>query len=329
MRSKNVKALGLLSGGLDSMLAIRVLLDQGIKVTAISFVTPFFSDKKAKKAAKALKVPLIVKNITKEHLKMLLNPKHGYGSQMNPCIDCHALMFKMAGDIMKKKKYDFLFSGEVLGERPMSQNKRSLQVVAEESGYADYIVRPLSAKLLPETKCEKEGKVDRTKLLDISGRQRKIQFELAKKYGIQEYPTPASGCLLTDPAFSARLKDLIERSKEISHEDIELLKTGRHVRLDSDNKMIIGRNQNDNEILKAVKIDKYFYIEPSEISGPSCLIPKKLKKDIFDKAIITCASYCDAGEGDKVIFSGKKDKKNKSFEVFHSKDNRPKEFIGV
>ena len=329
MRSKNVKALGLLSGGLDSMLAIRVLLDQGIKVTAISFVTPFFSDKKAKKAAKALKIPLVVKNITKEHLKMLLNPKHGYGSQMNPCIDCHALMFRIAGDIMKKEKYDFLFSGEVLGERPMSQNKRSLQVVAEESGYSDYIVRPLSAKLLPETQCEKEGKVDRTKLLDISGRQRKIQFALAKKYKIKEYPTPASGCLLTDPCFSARLRDLIERSKEISHEDIELLKTGRHIRIDSSNKMIIGRNQNDNEVLKAAKTDKYFYIEPSEISGPSCLMPKKLKKDIFDKAIITCASYCDANEGDKVIFSGKRDKKNENFEVFYSKDNRPKEFIGV
>jgi tRNA-uridine 2-sulfurtransferase len=326
MKKKKIKALGLLSGGLDSMLACKVLKEQGIEVIAISFVTPFFSDKKAKKGAEILKIPLISKDITKEHLKMLLNPKHGYGSQMNPCVDCHALMFKIAGGIMKKEKYDFLFSGEVLGERPMSQNKRSLNIVAEESSYPEYILRPLSAKLLPETRCEKEGKVDRSKLLDISGRQRKRQFELAKKYNMKEYPTPASGCLLTDPGFSGRFKDLIKRSKKVSVQDIELLKTGRHINLDESNKMIIGRNQNDNEILKKTETHKYFYIEPNEIPGPSCLIPKSIKKDLLNKAMATCASYCKTGEGNRVIFSAKK---YKTLETFHFKSNRPKEFIGA
>jgi tRNA U34 2-thiouridine synthase MnmA/TrmU len=197
--------VGLLSGGLDSILAICVLREQNIRIEAVAFITPFFGPGNAQKAVKMLNVPLHVVDITDVHLQMLKKPKHGYGSGMNPCIDCHALMFREAGKLMQQWGADFLFSGEVLGERPMSQNKQSLRVVARDSGFEEYIIRPLSAKLLPITKPEHEGKVDRERLLDIQGRSRKRQMELAKQYGITEYPEPAGGCRLTEPNFSKRL----------------------------------------------------------------------------------------------------------------------------
>jgi len=320
------KALGLLSGGLDSMLAVRVLKEQGIDVTAISFVTPFFSSKRAERAAREMKVPIIIKNITVKHLKMLLKPKHGYGSNMNPCIDCHALMLNIAGKIMEEKKIDFLFTGEVLGERPMSQNKTSLQIVAKESGYEDFVLRPLSAKLLPETKPEREGKVDRSRLLDLSGRQRKRQFELAKKYQLKSIPTPASGCLLTDPGFSNRLRDLFATKRNPTPEDVELLKTGRHIRLDIDNKIIVGRNEADNKILAEIKNDEYKLFFPKEVRGPHCMVPKRLKGKLFCKALDICASYCSASESDDIMFVATEEKE--AIKTSFSKANRPKKFIG-
>ena len=323
-----IKALGLLSGGLDSMLAAAVLKEQAIDVTGISFVTPFFGSRNAQKAVRELGIPLIVKDITVDHMDMLLNPKHGYGSRMNPCIDCHALMLKKAGEIMKKEGFDFIFTGEVLGERPMSQNKVSLGIVAKESGYADYILRPLSAKLLPETKPEREKKVDRNRLLDISGRQRKRQLDLARNYNFKEFPTPASGCLLTDPGFSARLKDLLLIKEKPEPEDIELLKVGRHVKLAKDKKIIIGRNEKDNGDIGNLSHGEYLLFAPEGVRGPYCLVPRKLDEGLLDKAMEICASYCSAGEGDEVVF-GARDRENRiNIKTIHSKANRPKEFVG-
>ena len=323
-----VKALGLLSGGLDSILAVKVLQEQGIGVTAITFVTPFFSSKQAEKAAGTLKIPIIVKNITEEHLEMLLKPKHGYGSAMNPCIDCHALMLKIAGRVMEEKGFDFIFTGEVLGERPMSQNKQSLHIVAKESGYAGYILRPLSAKLLPETKPEVERKVIREKLMDLSGRQRKRQFEMAKNYDIKDFPTPASGCRLTDPGFSGRLKDLIKRKGKPAIGDIELLKAGRHIALDGKHKLIVGRNEEDNTALASAANEKFILFAPCGVRGPYCLVPRELGEGLLEKAAKISASYCSGSEGERVVFREKGADSGVEISAVYSKSNRPKEFVG-
>lgn len=194
----NVKALGLCSGGLDSMLAGLVLREQGIQVHWVSFETPFFSAAKARRASEMTGIPLTVQPIYPIYMQMLLDPPAGYGRYMNPCMDCHSLMFRLAGEMMRERGFDFLFSGEVLGQRPMSQKKPSLRYVEKHSGFDGLILRPLSAKLLPETIPEKEGLVDRDRLLDITGRSRKRQIDLAQQFGITNYPAPAGGCLLTD-----------------------------------------------------------------------------------------------------------------------------------
>ncbi len=323
-----VKALGLFSGGLDSILAVKVMQEQGIEVTAVTFVTPFFDSKDAEAAAEKLKIPIIVKDITGEHLKMLLKPKYGYGSAMNPCIDCHALMLKTAGRIMEEEGFDFIFTGEVLGERPMSQNRQSLHTVARESGYPSYVVRPLSAKFLPETKPESEGKIIRAKLPGLSGRQRKKQLEMAKYYGIKDFPAPASGCRLTEPGFSARLKDLIRREPEPSVEDIRLLRFGRHVALDGKQKIIIGRNAEDNKALASFTNRKFVIYAPRGVKGPYCLIPKKIDKELFLKAAKICASYCSGREGEKIVFTEKGALSGAEMSAIYSKSNRPDEFVG-
>jgi tRNA U34 2-thiouridine synthase MnmA/TrmU len=297
--------IGLLSGGLDSILAIRVLRDQNIHIEAAAFITPFFGPENAQKAAAMLKVPLHVIDFTEAHLEMLKHPKHGYGSAMNPCIDCHALMFQEAGKRMQEWGADFLFSGEVLGERPMSQNKNSLKTVARESGYEEYILRPLSAKLLPMTKPELEGKVDRERLLDFQGRSRKPQMELARQYGITEFPEPAGGCRLTEPNFSKRLKDLMQQNENFSVRDIELLKVGRHVRLSEKIKCIVGRNELENNKIEELRRPEDILIAPEEIPGPAVLIPalesgSLLSPELIMLAASICARYSDATAGTAV-----------------------------
>ena len=244
---RRVRGLGLCSGGLDSMLSGLVLRDQGIEVEWVAFETPFFSSAKARKASRLTGIPLTVKPIYTEYMVMLRNPPAGYGKQMNPCMDCHTMMFRLAGEIMRARGFDFLFSGEVLGQRPMSQTKPSLRYVEKHSGMAGYILRPLSAKLLPETVPEQQGRVDREKLLDIHGRGRKDQIALAQTFGISDYPAPAGGCLLTDKGFSTRLKDLFDHVGECTEAEVHLLKFGRHFRLNPQAKLIVGRTEKDNE----------------------------------------------------------------------------------
>ena len=204
-----MKALCVFSGGLDSMLAAELIRGQGIEVLALFFETPFFESRKARKSAESLKLPIEVVDISERHLAMVKNPKHGYGSHMNPCIDCHALMFRVAGEMLAEKKAFFVVSGEVLGQRPMSQNKQALATVASESGLHGLLLRPLSAKCLPETIPEEKGWVKREDLMDFQGRTRKPQIDLAAKRNITDYPSPAGGCLLTEKVFSRRLKDLL------------------------------------------------------------------------------------------------------------------------
>ena len=246
-KNKGVRALGLCSGGLDSILAGLVLRQQGIAVEWVTFETPFFSAGKAREAARITGIPLRVERITEIYLPMLRNPAIGYGKNMNPCMDCHTLMFRLAGQRMRSEGIDFLFSGEVLGQRPMSQSKTSLRYVEKHSGFEGYILRPLSAKRLPVTIPEASGLVDRERLLDLSGRSRKPQIALAKAFGVTEYPAPAGGCLLTDPNYSRRLKDLFDHQVEVREAELELLKYGRHFRLSDDAKIVVGRTKGENQ----------------------------------------------------------------------------------
>lgn len=289
---RKVRALGLCSGGLDSILSALVLRAQGIEVVWVSFETPFFSSNKARLASKNTGIPIIIKNITHEYLKMLKNPPCGYGKYMNPCMDCHALMFKLAGAIMKENGQDFLFSGEVLGQRPLSQNKQALRYVEKQSGFDGYILRPLSAKKLPETIPERTSMVDRNRLLDISGRSRKPQMKLAEEFGIKDYPSPAGGCLLTDKSFAARLKDLFDHNDKSTENECHLLKYGRHLRLDKNTKIIVGRTKKDNESINKYYIpDEDTLIKMRKIPGPIVLMPGGGSKAMRVLSASICAGY--------------------------------------
>jgi len=303
---KKARALGLCSGGLDSRLAALVLRKQGVAVEWITFSTPFFSSVKAQQASQLLNIPLRVRNITQTYLKMLKNPHCGFGQQMNPCLDCHALMFREAGEIMKVEKFDFLFSGEVLGQRPMSQTKPSLRYVEKNSGFEGYILRPLSAKKLPETIPERQGIIDREQLLDISGRSRKRQIQLATEFGLKDYPAPAGGCLLTDKNFSIRLKDLFRHQENTNEAELELLKYGRHFRVDRTTKIIVGRTKSDNEnIEKHFNPDHDAIITLVDFSSPSVLVSNHHRRDIIILAASICAGYSKVAEHTPVAASVK------------------------
>lgn len=280
------------------MLAGCLLRAQGIDVTWITFETPFFSSNKARQASKQIGIPLIVKNITDTYLKMLVDPPCGYGKHMNPCMDCHTLMFRLAGEIMQKEAFDFLFSGEVLGQRPMSQTRPSLRYVEKNSGFDGYILRPLSAKRLDETIPERKGLVDRSRLLDLAGRSRKPQIRLAKEFNITQYPAPAGGCLLTDARFSERLKDLFAHQPNYETADLELLKFGRHLRLDTNYKIIVGRTKTDNDnICKHYRPTKDILIKSHKIPGPVVLLPLGGPTDLVHQAAEICIGYSKAKAG--------------------------------
>ncbi|MBW1695313.1 MAG: tRNA 4-thiouridine(8) synthase ThiI [Deltaproteobacteria bacterium] len=294
MNSKQIKvrALGLCSGGLDSMLAGLILRKQGVEVVWITFETPFFSSLKAKKASETTSIPLIVQDITQDYLPILKNPPAGYGKWMNPCMDCHALMFRLAGKQLKDGKFHFLFSGEVLGQRPMSQTKSSLRYVEKNSGVEGYILRPLSAKRLPETIPEKKRWVDREQLYDFAGRSRKPQIELARQFGITGYPSPAGGCLLTDKGYSKRLKDLLEHQETVQESELHLLKYGRHFRLKNNTKVIVGRTKPDNQhIVKYYNPAADTLIKVLRIPGPIILIPHGAAPSTIRWIASLCVGY--------------------------------------
>lgn len=275
MLNKKIKALVLMSGGLDSMLAAKTLMEQNVEVTGLVFISNFFGSAKAQKAAKQLGVKLKEIEFKKEHLGMVRSPKHGYGKNMNPCIDCHALMLKHAKKIMEDKGYDFVATGEILGQRPMSQNKNALDIVARESGLDDLLVRPMSAKRLEESRPEKEGKLVRGRLHNIQGRSRDRQIELVEKYGIKEYASPGGGCLLTDPGFSERLMRMFDYWPECGGSDIELLKNGRIFWINKKNGkivIIVGRNKEESENLEKLAQKGDILLELKDEVGPMTLV---------------------------------------------------------
>ena len=271
-------ALALFSGGLDSLLAVKVIEEQGIKVIPVCFESPFFSCRKAIQAGKQNNIFVNVVTLEQDYLNMIQDPHYGYGKNMNPCIDCHAFMYKKLGDMMVKFGADFLISGEVLGQRPMSQQLNGMNAVAKLSGYKDLIVRPLSQKLLQDTKPIREGWVDKELLLELQGRSRTPQIELAEKFGITEYPTPAGGCLLTDPGYSKRLKDLKQHDM-FAKRFVTFLNVGRHFRLDDSTKLTIGRNQNDNEymtvLLENNESQGNIVLKAKVIPGPTGIVQSR------------------------------------------------------
>lgn len=268
-----MKAISLFSGGLDSQLAACLIKQQGITVIGVNFVTPFFGTRQATlDAAKDLDIELLSVDISHEYMsEVLKNPVYGYGQHMNPCIDCHAYMLKKARSIMDDRGASFLVTGEVLGQRPMSQNKSALAAVEKLSGQKGLIVRPLSAKLLEPTIPEIEGWLDREKLLDISGRSRKRQMELAEYFHIKEYPSPAGGCLLTEANYSRRLRHLLKIKEDAAAEELHILSWGRHFNIE-DNLLIIGRNQRENAHIVRAALPGDLLMEAINYPGPVALL---------------------------------------------------------
>ena len=279
---KRYKCFALFSGGLDSMLSALFMQKLGYEVLPIFFETPFFSSEKAIKAAESIGFKLMVHNITDMHLEMLKKPRYGFGKNMNPCIDCHGLMFKEAGRLMKEYDVDFLISGEVLSQRPMSQRKDAMNAVGKLSEVKDLLVRPLSQKLLTDTLPIRESWVKKEDMLDIQGRGRHRQMEMAKEFGIEHYQTPGGGCLLTDIGYSRKLKDLMQYNM-LAMKYLDFLKVGRHFRLNEDVKMIVGRNNNDNEILGEMCTDEIVF-QTTDFPGPLGVVQAKrnLKKEEID-----------------------------------------------
>ncbi|MBM4040059.1 MAG: hypothetical protein FJ290_16260 [Planctomycetes bacterium] len=276
-----VKAIALLSGGLDSSLAIRLMLDQGIEVEALHFVSIFNATAPEKpsllrplRVARQLGVPLVPMRFTAEQLALLRDPAHGFGSQMNPCIDCHMAMLRLAAERMRETGAQFLVTGEVLGQRPMSQRSFVLHQIAKDTGLGGLILRPLSAKLLPPTIPEEKGWVDRERLLDIYGRSRKRQLELARHYALTEHGSPAGGCLLTDPGFAARLRDYFGHlaGAEPDLNDLHLLKYGRHFRLDAATRVIIGRVHRENVTVYTFSRPADLLLTTRDAPGPTALL---------------------------------------------------------
>jgi len=269
-----IKALVVFSGGLDSMLAVKILQEQNIEVTALCFESNFYNADKAKETAKQLDIDLKIIDISEKILELTKNPPNGFGKNMNPCIDCHGMMFRIAGEKMRKDNFDILATGEVLGQRPFSQNKDALKRVQVLAGID--VLRSLSAKLLDETKYEKEGLVDRESLGDVQGRTRESQMQMVKKYGIQDFPSPAGGCLLTAPEIGTRLLSMFDNWPECNIDDVELLKNGRVLWQKTENPKkilaVVGRNKNDNEALEKLAQKGDIVLQLKEMNSPSTLI---------------------------------------------------------
>ncbi len=298
-----MKAIALVSGGLDSILAARVVKEQGVEVILLNFKIPFchrttnLSLQEISPLTQAeinLGQSFETVDISPDFIKLLENPRYGFGANMNPCIDCKILMLNTARGLMGQMAASFIVTGEVLGQRPMSQHRQALELIEKKSGLEGLLLRPLSAKLLAWTIPEKEGWVEREKLFDFGGRTRRPQMELARQFNIKDYPNASGGCLLTDIQFSRRLKDLIAR-RELSMDNIELLKIGRHFRLSDQAKLVVGRNEKeDKELLDLAKYEDYLFMPPLEIAGPTCLGKGIFNQGLLELACSIVCRYCDS-----------------------------------
>jgi tRNA U34 2-thiouridine synthase MnmA/TrmU len=324
------KALALLSGGLDSTLAVKVMLDQGIEVEALNFISPFCTctgknagcKSEAVRVAAEFNIPIKVMNKGVEYLDIVRNPRHGYGKGMNPCVDCRIFLLRKAREYMAESGADFVFTGEVLGQRPMSQRRDTLRVIERESGLAGLLLRPLSARHFDPTIPELKGWVDRNRLLAIQGRSRKEQIQLAAELDVKNYPCPAGGCLLTELSFVSKVKDVFAHSKELNLRDFRLLKLGRHFRLSRATKLIVGRDDGENTLLENA-------VQPEEatlrwLDGGSPL--GLLLGNINDAALETAAKimlrYTRAESGQGYTIKVLMDGNERFMQVVHEFDER-------
>ena len=295
------KVVALLSGGLDSQLAVRMMQEQGFDVSAVAIKTPFCDFDcgrgcgfEIRERADDLNVNLKTVYLGDEYIEMLKHPKHGIGAGFNPCVDCRAMMFDAAKKHMEEIGAEFIISGEVLGQRPMSQHAPALRTIEKESDLVGKIVRPLSAGLLPETIPEKEGLIKRENLGMIKGRTRKNQLQMAKEYGIENPPNAGGGCLLTDPQFGIKAKDLFDHIETPTINDIDLLKIGRHFRLDDETKFVVGRNKDENEMIKAIALPGDILLEAKDHVGPTSIIRGKNAQKHVQFASSVTLRYSDA-----------------------------------
>jgi tRNA U34 2-thiouridine synthase MnmA/TrmU len=281
------KAISLISGGLDSAVATRLILDQGVDVVGLNFTSPFSSRRErseglqAIRTARELGIRLILKEKGPEYIDVIRNPKHGYGKNMNPCIDCRIFMLRKTKEVMAEEDAGFVITGEVLGQRPMSQRRPTIELIEKESGLDSLILRPLSAKHFIPSKPEVEGIIDRQLLLDLAGRGRSAQFSLVEKYKLSAFGDPGGGCLLTDAMYSIRLRDLFAHDKGFTMLDIDLLNTGRHFRINTDTKLILGRNKGENERLLSLWVLPYILIYPIGFPGPLGIIKGEPGKEVI------------------------------------------------
>jgi len=305
-----MRALALFSGGLDSMISVKLITDQGIDVTAIHIDMGFGSSRDKsellKKRAQMVGADFEIVNIREQFVKeILFDPKYGYGKNFNPCIDCHGNMFRVAKGLLPKYNASFIITGEVIGQRPMSQRAEAIRNVTKLAGDEEggIILRPMSAKLMTPTIPEKEGWVDREKLLGIEGRNREVQLSLAEEWGFEEYESPGGGCLLTEHSFEQKIKDVIAH-ETFTVADIDVLKSGRHLRLPEGAKLVIGRNQEDNEHLMKTENPKYIFAKANDIAGPVSLISKDATaadKALAAKLILTYTKTPAESEGSVTI----------------------------
>ncbi len=329
-----MKAIALISGGLDSTLAAKLVQQQDIEIFALNFKTLFCRcDRKTAnecgnyvfKIATDLGIEVKIINISKEFLDIVKGPRHGYGSHMNPCIDCRILMLKKAKEFMQESGASFIITGEVLGQRPMSQHRQNLTLIEKESGLEGLVLRPLSARLLSETIAEKKGWVDRNKLLDFNGKTRRPQMNLAKNFNINGYPQPAGGCLLTDRQFARRIKDLIKH-RELTLDNAELLEIGRHFRISKKTKLIVGRDEKENQRLLNLAKEEDYLFEPLDLKGPVAL-----GRGVFNEALIkfSCSITCRYSDLDgkinaDIVFSRVPDTEKKLSKVLPLEENKLK-----
>ncbi|HLG42109.1 MAG TPA: hypothetical protein VI643_02000 [Planctomycetota bacterium] len=307
-----VKAISLLSGGLDSTLSTLLLARQGVPVTAVKFVTAFGCDADgegsscgfdATSLASRFGFELKLCPMGEEYVEMVKAPAHGWGKNMNPCIDCRIMMLDWAKELMRETGARFIITGEVLDQRPMSQNRPMLGEVEKVAGLEGLLLRPLSAKLLPITLPEREGWVDREKLEGISGRSRKRQLELAREFGLttEEFGQPAGGCLLTDPGFSARLRDLWDHDPSAGISDIHLLKVGRHFRVTGSGKIVVGRDEGENSAIEALRRRGDVLLKPKDVPGPSVILRGRPDDAFVAVAAALTCRYSDGKQGGAVL----------------------------
>ena len=304
----NAKAIALYSGGLDSTLAVLQMMKYGVEVEAITFLTHFGCDATDSSscgsdpypAAQKFGFKVKLSHLGEKFVEIVKNPRFGHGKNLNPCIDCRLLMLNEAKQYMEMAGGDFIITGEVAGQRPMSQRRFALDLITRVCGLENRLVRPLSGKLLPPTLPEKEGLIQREWLLDIQGRSRKRQMALAAEFGLIDYPNPAGGCLLTDKNYSDRLRDLLNSNPDIHFEDLNLLRVGRHFRLDKMAKLVVGRDEHENDIIQSLSHNDDYLLEAPDFKSPVGLLRGIKGNAILDMAASIVARYCD-GKSEKKL----------------------------